>query len=335
MTVADRDQATPPVPFAHPLSGWPTPPPPGYLGQLEPDFQRQLAAAHAHLRLDDCDWYHTTELVDGTVKDGHWDLRGHESVYLGNLSPNGKTILEFGPASGHLTYWMESQGARVTCFEVGYDARFEQVPPVDGTDMDTWYSDFMRGLTGMNNGWWLQHRDRGSNARIAYGDIYNLPADIGQYEIAVFGSILLHLRDPFRALQQAALRTTEAIVVTDLLRPGIADPDDPVMRWGMEFQNTGPSQRWWHLSPGAVTMMLWRLGFGREQLLRHRQVYTNRTSAELTPAEIPLFTVVATRRAHHPKPPVPVATRTQRLRSRAAPLRKLLNGKSSGGRASN
>jgi O-methyltransferase len=91
---------------------WPAPPPLGYLGQLEPAFQAQLAAATAGLHAGDCSWYHTTELSDGTIKQDIWDLRGREPAYVGNLALDGRSVLELGPASGYLTFYMEGQGAR-------------------------------------------------------------------------------------------------------------------------------------------------------------------------------------------------------------------------------
>ena len=90
--------------------------------------------------------------------------------------------------------------------------------------------------------------------------IYNVPEDLGRFDTSFFGCILLHLRDPLRALHQAAAHTDHTIVVTDNVYPGLEDPDDPVLRFGMDSENTGPSVRWWDLSPGAVTPMLWRLG---------------------------------------------------------------------------
>lgn len=284
--------------FVHPIRHWPTSPPKGYLGQLDRDFQERLAAEHSALTPDDCGWYHTTELSNGTVIEGHWDLRGSESLYLGNVPLRGMRVFEAGPASGFVTFWMEDQGADVTSFEAGYDAKFEYVPPVDTTDFQAWQVEFMKGIYKTNNAWWLQHRDRHSSARIAYGDIYNLPEDLGTFDMSFFGSILLHLRDPFRALQQAAAHTEQTVVVTDILHPGMEDPHDPVMRWGMDADTKGPSQLWWWLSPGAVERMLWRLGFGQVRTLRHFQTYTNPKDPERGPVRFPLFTLVAERSAH-------------------------------------
>jgi hypothetical protein len=45
--------------------------------------------------------------------------------------------------------------------------------------------------------------------------VYDVPAAIGPVDVATFGSILLHLRDPYRALAAVAPLVRETIVVTD------------------------------------------------------------------------------------------------------------------------
>lgn len=88
-------------------------------------------------------------------------------------------------------------------------------------------------------------------------------------------------------------------MVTDNGYPGLEDPDDPVLRFGMDAENAGPSVRWWDLSPGAVTRMLWRLGFERTQLIHHVQ----RFEVPDPPVDIRLFTIVAERPARNSTPP--------------------------------
>ena len=155
----------------------------------------------------------------------------------------------------------------------------------------------MRGVGRLNNSWWLQHRQREASARIAYGDIYNLPTDLGTYDVAFFGSVLLHLRDPFRALQQSAEHTSSTMIVTDMLHHGLGSPDESLVRWGTDVHVLGPAQTWWQFSPGAITRMLWRLGFGRVSLTRHERSWHGK--------DFPMFTVVATREAHRPRLPRP------------------------------
>ena len=74
-------------------------------------------------------------------------------------------------------------------------------------------ADFMVKL---RNSYWLCHRLRVSQAKVVYGNIYDLPPAIGPVDVATFGCILLHLRDPFLALANAARFAREAITVTDV-----------------------------------------------------------------------------------------------------------------------
>jgi len=49
----------------------------------------------------------------------------------------------------------------------------------------------------------LSPRPHGSRARMVYGSVYAIPTAIGAVDVATFGSVLLHVRDPFIALQNA------------------------------------------------------------------------------------------------------------------------------------
>ena len=64
---------------------------------------------------------------------GAWDLRGHEAAYLGGVDVAGKRVLELGPATGYLTFYMERMGAEVVSFEAGFDVPIDTMP-VKGVD---------------------------------------------------------------------------------------------------------------------------------------------------------------------------------------------------------
>ena len=49
-------------------------------------------------------------------------------------------------------------------------------------------------------------------------NVYRIPEQIGPVDVAVYGSIPLHLRDPFLALQSGLKLTREAVIVSELLR---------------------------------------------------------------------------------------------------------------------
>jgi hypothetical protein len=91
----------------------PSYPPRDYLGQLDPDYQAALSKRREGADLSDFVWYHAFELPDGRVLPGAWDLRGHETAYLGGVDVAGKRVLELGPATGYLSFYMERMGAEV------------------------------------------------------------------------------------------------------------------------------------------------------------------------------------------------------------------------------
>ncbi|MGH9967680.1 MAG: class I SAM-dependent methyltransferase, partial [Pyrinomonadaceae bacterium] len=62
---------------------------------------------------DDCLFYHTLDVPGYGTIPGFWDIRGNESEYLGGVDFTGTRVLEIGPASGQLSFFMERAGAEV------------------------------------------------------------------------------------------------------------------------------------------------------------------------------------------------------------------------------
>jgi len=133
----------------------------------------------------------------------------------------------------------------------------------------------------------------GHLARAVYAPIYDLPGDLGRYDVAVFASILLHLRDPFRALEQAAAVTDDTIVVVEPLGVPAEDIDRPILFWN-PTESANPNG-WWLLTPGVITNMLAVLGFPNSTVTYHRQYFRPETAPGSEPVEATLFTVVARR----------------------------------------
>ena len=271
---------------------WPAFPPRGYLGQLHPEFQRRLAAERAHIDLEDCDFYHFAQLPSGDLIPGAWDLRGGEQAYLGGIRLEDRRVLELGPASGYLTFHMESRGAEVVCFDVGWDRSIDLLPR-PGFEEGWARMDAMVFIGAVQNAWWYLHRAFGSAARVAYGNIYELPADLGRYDVALFGAILLHLRDPFAALAEAARHVSEEIVVTDLVQDPDLDQTENLMRFAP--QSAEFPTNWWSMTPAAVVRMLERVGFGRAEVSFHTQRHHLGHDLSKPPTEMEMFTVVAAR----------------------------------------
>lgn len=285
----------------------------------------RLASDRADLTLSDCSFYHTCQLRDGRVIDGPWDHRGLEAEYLGGMNLSERRVLELGPATGYFSFYLERCGAEVVSFEVGFDRCIDLLPPVGGVVDTSMQASVMARLETVNNSWWYLHRDTASNAKMVYGNIYLMPLDMGIFDVSFFGSILLHLRDPFAALEQAAMRTSDAIVVTDGLyadlmpptklakfeskirrrlhppvgRLGAGDPTN-LLRFGFDTDNQYVTSNWWNFSPGAIANMLRRLGFGEQSMTHHRQRYHVDQEVSQPLVDVAMFTVVGRRTSGRP-----------------------------------
>lgn len=278
---------------SRPRVPWPAFPPAGYLGQLHPDFQRQLWASRAFVTREDCDFYHTSELPGGEVIPGAWDLRGHEPEYLGGVDLAGRSVLELGPATGHLTFYLERIGAGVVGFDVGWDRSVDLLPR-PGVELGAARMDVMRYVGTMQNSWWYLHREYDSKVPMMYGNIYDLPGDLPRFHSALFAAILLHLRDPFMALASVAEWVDEQIIVTQPMEIEDAGPDDNVMRFAP--QDAQYTTHWWAIGPGAVRRMLDRLGFVEQELTFHEQTHHLGHDMDKPPIRMKMFTVVGRRR---------------------------------------
>jgi len=262
------------------------------MGQLAPAFQARLAEQRADVGLEDCDWYHTFVLSDGSLVPGAWDLRGAEDAYLGSTAFAGTRVLEVGPASGYLTFHMERAGAEVVAFEAGFDVPVDLLP-FHGSDMRPEQASIMRHVDRVHNGWWYVHRDYGSAAKLVHGRVYEMPGDLGEFDVSVFGAVLLHLHDPFSALASAARRTRRRMVVTDLIQDSVEPPESNVMRFSPLLAHE--ITNWWSIYPGAVVAMLTRLGFGNTQITYHQQRHHLGHKMDDPAVDMPMFTVVGER----------------------------------------
>jgi SAM-dependent methyltransferase len=164
-------------------------------------------------RLEDCFFYHTMDLPGHGTIQGIWDIRNDVDPYLGFVPLKGKRVLELGTASGFLCYEMEKRGADVVGYDLNESLDWDIVPYYDFPQTSHAF-ERKRHIRELNNGWWYAHAGNKSKAHVVYGDIYKVPESIGPVDIATFGCILLHLRDPFQALASASKLVKETIIVT-------------------------------------------------------------------------------------------------------------------------
>lgn len=262
-------------------------------GQLADDHQVRLAQQNAGIPTDRCDFYHTMVWPDGTTTPGVWDLRDRERRYLGWVDVGGRSVLEFGPASGYLSFYMEEQGARVVTFDLPPGVATDIIPQC-GHDLDAHRRLNLAYMERVRNSWWYAHERKRSQARAVYGDIYALPRDFPRFDVATFGSILMHLSRPFAALEQAANLTDKAVIVTEPIPAIPADNERPIVEFA-PIDTTKTVVVWWQHTPAAIIRMLRVLGFLEFYVYYHTQTHHVHHDLD-TPAEESLFfTVVAER----------------------------------------
>jgi len=259
--------------------------------------------------LTECYFYHSMDIPGHGEVTGEWDLRGDEHRYLGGVDLAGKRVLELGAASGFLTTRMEKLGAEVVAYDLSEEHSWDVVP-FAGTDLDRFDQVRRDHLRKINNGFWLNHAAHGLSAKLVHGTVYTVPAEIGPVDVATFASILLHLRDPFLALQTSLRLVRDTVIVSDVypaseyhLVGDLVDAPDPdgdatsvlpieshgqpkatflPQHWDHAYADT-----WWHLSPETVRRFIGVLGFEKTEITYHHAYAKGRRTL--------LYTVVGQR----------------------------------------
>lgn len=209
---------------------------------------------------DDCYFYHTMELPAVGEVQGHWDLRTEIDAYLGNVDFRGKRVLDVGTASGYPSFEMEKRGGAVVSFDMASGAQWDLVPQRALRDQrDALLAQRADAHRMLQNGYWFSHERLDSKAQAFYGNVYELPEQLGPFDVVFFGMILGHLRDPFQALYSASLLCRDTLIVTNSTSKKDRGKE-PTARFQPSAAN-GITDAWWDLSIGCIENMLGVLGF--------------------------------------------------------------------------
>lgn len=230
----------------------------------------------------ECSFYHTMDLPGHGTVPGVWDLRAGIDRYLGGVLFAGRRVLDVGAASGFLSFHMEQQGAEVVSYDLSESHSWDNVPYA-GTDLAEADRINRAAIRRNNNAYWFSHRAFGSRNRMVQGTAYTIPDSIGPVHIAVFGSILLHLRDPFLALQMGTRQVRDMVIVADVIprrrfwqrwfTPLLA----PEMRFLPDAGNKKHFGTWWVLPPKLIQKFLGVLGFEETKVIYHSQKFEGST----------------------------------------------------------
>jgi SAM-dependent methyltransferase len=212
-------------------------------------------------RLEDCFFYHTMELPGFGVVPGHWDLRGRFQDYTGGVEVSGRSVLDVGAATGFLSFEAERlRAAHVVSFDMSDVLQQKLLPFKDKLyyrDREQWAGESGAELEQRKNAYWLCHRLLNSAAEVFYGDIYDMPPQLGLFDVAIVGSVLEHLSDQITAMSSIARLTKETmVVVTPLL-----ETEERIAQFKGLADHPESDFTWWHYSVGVYREVFKMLGF--------------------------------------------------------------------------
>jgi tRNA (mo5U34)-methyltransferase len=144
-------------------------------------------------------WYHTLDLGGGMVTPGWFDLRPIVDK-LPWPDVRGKRCLDIGTYDGFLAFEMERRGAaEVVATDIADHTGWDWPAPLRKESPAQ-----LAALAGeqKGEGFRVAAETLNSSVKKVAVSIYDLsPAVIGTFDLVVCGSLMLHLRDPVRALE--------------------------------------------------------------------------------------------------------------------------------------
>lgn len=204
-------------------------------------------------------WYHSIELPDGTVTPGHVDLRGSAPKLL-PASMAGLRALDVGTFDGFWAFELERRGAEVVAIDVEQidDAEW---PPTNRARLLA--AEVALGGVPLGRGFRIAHEALGSRVERVISGVYDVtPKTIGgPVDVVFIGALLLHLRDPVRALEAVygclnpggrLIQMEQFSLINTLLRPRTPTGD---------FQPLHTDFNWWFPNISCLKAWPWAAGF--------------------------------------------------------------------------
>jgi lysozyme family protein len=205
---------------------------------------------------------------DGKYSASVWDtqigcaaMRGKFDDYVGCVDLRGKKVIDFGTASGFLSFEAEKRGADVVSFDADSTARYTRLPHASALyvrDPEAAIREDNKWLDGMKRSYWFAHQAFRSKNRLVYGDIYNLqPELIGAFDVAILGQFLVHNRSGIDVLQAVAKATRDTMIITE----GIWPIDEAGAKFIGSAKHPADFYSNWIYSPAFYREVLGMLGF--------------------------------------------------------------------------
>ena len=201
------------------------------------------------------EWYHTLELAPGVLTPGWFDLRPVAAKVPLPATLRGMRCLDIGTFDGFWAYEMERRGAaEVVAVDVRDPQQWDWPPNSDAGVVSALAARQRKG-----EGFELAHRALRSRVRFLERSIYDLdPEELGRFDLVYLGSLLLHLRDPVRALDRVRGVCAGRLLLVDTIEAtlSLAFPRRPVAR----LDGNGRPW-WWQANAAGLRRMVEAAGF--------------------------------------------------------------------------
>lgn len=208
-------------------------------------------------------WYHTMELAPGAITPGWFDLRPIVDR-LPWPDVSGKRCLEVGPYDGYLAFELERRGAaEVIAADIGDHAEWDWPVDMRGRAGE------LRALVGSEPGAGFAIAKTLLSSKVERIELsaYELsPERVGRFDVVVCGSLLLHLRDPVRALEAMGSVCSGSLLSAETIRARLTamHPRRPIA----ELVGVGERCQWWIPNAAGHRRMLRAAGFDIDRASR-------------------------------------------------------------------
>jgi tRNA (mo5U34)-methyltransferase len=216
-------------------------------------------------------WYHTLDVAPGVTTKGWFDLRP-----IVDLMPwpdvRGKRCLDIGTYDGYLAFELERRGAsEVIAVDVEDHLLWDWPPDYRAADLarDPGFSGPPKGA-----GFRLAAELMGSKVDWRAINIYDLnPDELGTFDVVVCGSLLLHLRDPIRALEAVRSVTSGVFLSSEQIElwMSVLGRGRPLF----SLNGSGADCQWFNFNAAGHRRMLYAAGFEVEQVSKPYTVRFN------------------------------------------------------------
>jgi tRNA (mo5U34)-methyltransferase len=218
------------------------------------------------------------DVAPGVVTDGWFDLRPVLSA-IPFPDVRGKRCLDIGTHDGFFAFELERRGAsEVLAIDIADHLAWDWPPDARPASSDQLQGAAFDGHD-KGDGFRLAARALDSTAEWRALSIYDLdPRDVGMFDVVVCGSLLLHLREPLRALEAVRSVCGGHFLSSEQIQPWLTllGRRRPLA----VLSGSGPECQWWRPNAAGHRQMLRAGGF---DVVDASRPYTVRFNAHRRP----------------------------------------------------